>query len=86
MHRKSVQEWEKKSDVLHKVVKKSSTFRLQGGGRKIKFHDRWKEGELNLCMTSKELFPIVIASSLWGHLWKGKRLLVHCDNEGAVKA
>ena len=37
-------------------------------------------------MTSKELFSIVIASFLWGYLWKRKRLLVHCDNEGAVKA
>ena len=50
------------------------------------FHDRWTEGEINLCMIFKELFPIVIASSLWRHLWKGKRLLVHCDNEGAIKA
>ena len=31
--RKSVQVWKKKSEVLHKVVKQSSTFRIQGGSK-----------------------------------------------------
>ena len=37
-------------------------------------------------MTSKELYPIAVAFSLWGLTSSGKRIMVHCDNEGAVKA
>ena len=31
-----------------------------------------------------ELLTIVVALKLWGHLWRGLRLTVRCDNEVAV--
>lgn len=32
----------------------------------------------------KELFAILVACRAWGHLWRRKRLLVHCDNMTVV--
>ena len=32
----------------------------------------------------KELYPIALACLLWGHLWSGKKLLFHCDNQAVV--
>ena len=37
-------------------------------------------------MTSMELVPIVVASSVFGCHWEKKRILVHCDNEGTAFA
>lgn len=31
-----------------------------------------------------ELYPIVMACVLWGHLWSRKRILFHCDNMATV--
>ena len=31
-----------------------------------------------------ELLPIVLASAVWGPVWCGQRIIVHCDNIGAV--
>ena len=31
-----------------------------------------------------ELYPIVVAALVWGHLWHKKRILVHCDNSAVV--
>ena len=28
----------------------------------------------------KELFPVYLACSVWGHLWSGKRIILWCDN------
>ena len=50
------------------------------------FCKQWEEVQLSYCMTSKELYPTAVAVSLWRPLWSGKRIMVHCDNEGAVKA
>lgn len=33
----------------------------------------------------KELFPIFLACSIWGHLWKQKRISFHCDNQAVVE-
>jgi hypothetical protein len=30
-----------------------------------------------------ELLTIVLAAKLWGHTWRGKRILVRCDNEAS---
>ena len=35
-------------------------------------------------ITIKELLPIVIASMLWGHIWKGKTVRALCDNIAVV--
>ncbi len=32
----------------------------------------------------KELLPIVMATAVWGHLWRGKTVLFHCDNMAVV--
>ena len=34
----------------------------------------------------KELLPIVVAAAVWGHLWRGKVVLCHCDNLAVVSA
>jgi hypothetical protein len=31
-----------------------------------------------------ELYPIVMACVLWGHLWTRKQILFNCDNLAAV--
>jgi hypothetical protein len=40
--------------------------------------------ESNLSMAFRELYPIVVAAYLWGHLWCRKRIMFHCDNEAVV--
>ena len=35
-------------------------------------------------ITVKEMVPIVIASAIWGHTWKGKTVQVQCDNMAVV--
>ena len=40
----------------------------------------------HLDINSLELLTIVVALKLWGHLWRGLRLTVWCDNEVAVTA
>ena len=32
----------------------------------------------------KELYPIALSCLLWGPLWRGKKLLFHCDNQSVV--
>ena len=33
-----------------------------------------------------EALAIVIALQLWGHLWRGRRIIVHCDNFSVVSS
>ena len=33
-----------------------------------------------------EALAIVIALRLWGHLWRGRRIMVHCDNFSVVSS
>ena len=33
-----------------------------------------------------EALAIVIALRLWGHLWRGRRIIVHCDNFSVVSS
>ena len=40
--------------------------------------------ESNWSMAFRELYPIVVAAYLWGHLWCRKRIMFHCDNEAVV--
>ena len=37
-------------------------------------------------ITLKEILPIVVACAVWGHLWRNKSVMAHCDNQGAVAA
>ena len=34
----------------------------------------------------QELFPIVLAASVWDHIWSQKRIMFYCDNEATVTA
>ena len=50
---------------------------------------RWLQGQWSSSDTSqdiawKELFAIVQAVNSWGHMWKRKKLLFHCDNHSIV--
>jgi hypothetical protein len=38
---------------------------------------QWDEGAH---IAVKEIIPIAIVAVLWGHHWKGSRVLAHCDN------
>ena len=35
-------------------------------------------------ITWMELLPIVLAGMVWGQAWRGQRIIVYCDNTGAV--
>lgn len=38
----------------------------------------------SLNITFLELYPIVLAVYIWGHLWKNHSIIFHTDNEGLV--
>ena len=39
----------------------------------------------NQAIAAKELFPIVLASLVWGHAWQGQSVLCRCDNNAVVE-
>ena len=41
---------------------------------------RWSETQLQMDITWKELFAIVMAVHTWGALWQRQKILIHCDN------
>ena len=45
----------------------------------------WTRSMGEWSIAQKELFPIVLAVILWGKVWKGRAILVHCDNQAAVE-
>ena len=48
------------------------------------FAGKWPTGTGSLNIAIKELVPIVIAASIWGHKWERKRILFRCDNAAVV--
>ncbi|XP_021349686.1 uncharacterized protein LOC110447998 [Mizuhopecten yessoensis] len=40
--------------------------------------------EEELSIAFKELYPIVVSAMIWGHLWKGLRIMFMCDNTATV--
>lgn len=34
--------------------------------------------------TQYQLYPIIIATIIWGHTWTSKSILIHCDNTAVV--
>lgn len=58
------------------------------------FNNQWFAGEWpkelkefpSQCMSIAvlELYPIIVACILWGHLWSRKNIVVFCDNEATV--
>ena len=49
------------------------------------FVGRWSPLQLPLSIAYKELFPIVLAASLWGHQWSAKRVEFCSDNTAVVE-
>ena len=39
---------------------------------------------VNHSMAFLELYPIVVASILWGKYWEGRKIQLNCDNQGTV--
>ena len=33
----------------------------------------------------KEFITLIISTRIWGHLWSGKRIALHCDNVAVVE-
>ena len=46
---------------------------------------RWAEALQHHSIQWKELYAIVMASEVWGHLWPNKRILFYCDNMAIVQ-
>ena len=44
----------------------------------------WSEAQLDMDITWKELFAIVMAVHTWGSLWQKQKILFHCDNQAVV--
>ena len=40
--------------------------------------------EKQLCINSLETLTVVVAAKLWGKNWRGKRIVIHCDNAASV--
>ena len=38
----------------------------------------------SISIAFRELYPIVVAALLWGHLWEKERIIFMCDNEATV--
>lgn len=49
------------------------------------FNGRWAASMQQMSITWKELYAVVLATSTWGHHWKGKSVLFHCDNSAVVE-
>ena len=45
----------------------------------------WTRSMGEWSIAQKELFSIVLAVMLWEMVWKGRAILVHCDNQAAVE-
>lgn len=45
---------------------------------------QWQDISLTRNITFLELFPVVVALYIWGHVLENKRLLFHVDNEAVV--
>ena len=48
------------------------------------FQLAWDDRTAGWHIAAKELVPIIIASVIWGHLWRGCRVLARCDNQSVV--
>ena len=49
-----------------------------------KFEDNLVPADTKASMALFELYPIVLAAVLWGHMWSRKRIVVNCDNASVV--
>ena len=45
---------------------------------------RWPTQWEDVHITAKELLPIIVASAVWGHQWRGCSVRCQCDNAAVV--
>lgn len=55
------------------------------------FYGEWSAAQLSQAQRAKrlsipflELYAVVLAALLWGHLWQGRRIIFRCDSQTAV--
>ena len=48
------------------------------------FQLQWDATNSQLHIAAKELIPIIVAATIWGHLWLGSRVITHGDNSAVV--
>ena len=48
------------------------------------FAGSWAPSQQQQSIAYKELFPVVIAAHVWGHMWCKRHVLFHYDNEAVV--
>ena len=46
---------------------------------------RWAGPISRQHITTKKLAPVVLSAAVWGRAWKGKLVLVQCDNAAVVE-
>jgi hypothetical protein len=77
------------AEALNLFTDASSTIGYGGYFNGQWFCDRWpidlpNISDASLSMAFLELYPIVVASILWGSTWSGKRIVFNCDNQATV--
>ena len=50
------------------------------------FSGTWLPDQQTSCITYKELYPIALACSTWGHKWSSLQVEFHSDNQAVVSS
>jgi hypothetical protein len=79
------------SEELNLYTDASATIGFGGFFKGCWFSEPWSDEIIMLCGKDEEfsiafyeLYPIVVASILWGHLWRKQRIVFMCDNSATV--
>ncbi|XP_061162686.1 uncharacterized protein LOC133171907 [Saccostrea echinata] len=79
------------SEELNLYTDASATVGYGGFFKGNWFSEPWTDEVKQLCDSDTELsiaffelYPIVVASILWGHMWKKQRIVFMCDNSATV--
>lgn len=82
--------WNGASLIIHDTTKYVLTTDASGHWGCGAWHDTkwfqlaWNEGSEDLHISAKELIPIIVAAVIWGHTWKGEKVIARCDNMAVV--
>lgn len=72
------------SDSLHLFTDASGALGYGAVFQQSWFFGLWDKNWLEMSITIKELYPIVLAIELWGHKLANKSVCFNCDNEALV--
>ena len=72
------------TDLIEFFSDASGTWGCGAWGKDMQWWQFQWPDRVEQSITFKELFAVVVAASVWGKRWHGRRVLVHCDNEAAV--